>query len=109
MPELKDRTVVSRLLGRLVEGGEIEEGMHAVDDDAEPLDFVESTDDDKDDEDDDADDEPDDEVDLDVVAAAGVLGAEDSLEDLGIELDLDALDGDEDLDEEVVTTDEEQQ
>src|SRR6202162_397812 len=39
----------------VVDGGEIEEGMHAVDDDAEPLDFVESTDDDKDDEDDDDD------------------------------------------------------
>jgi hypothetical protein len=39
----------------VVEGGEIEEGMHAVDDDAEPLDFVESTDDEKD-EDDDEDD-----------------------------------------------------
>jgi hypothetical protein len=39
----------------VVEGGEIEEGMHAVDDDAEPLDFVESTDDDKDDDDDDDD------------------------------------------------------
>ena len=37
----------------VVESGEIEEGMHAVDDDAEPLDFVESTDDDKDDDDDD--------------------------------------------------------
>ena len=39
----------------IVEGGEIGEGMHAVDDDAEPLEFVESTDDDKDDEDDDDD------------------------------------------------------
>ena len=39
----------------VAEGGEIEEGMHAVDDDAEPLDFVESTDDDKDDENDDDD------------------------------------------------------
>ncbi|HVC75047.1 MAG TPA: tetratricopeptide repeat protein [Candidatus Micrarchaeaceae archaeon] len=41
----------------VVEGGEIEEGMHAVDDDAEPLDFVESSDggdDDEDDEDDDS-------------------------------------------------------
>ena len=43
-----------------------------------------------------------------MVAAAGVLGAEDSLDDLGIEIDLDSLDGDEDLDEDVVTTDEEQ-
>ena len=47
------------------------------------------------------------EVDLDVVSAVGVLGAEDSLDDLGIELDLDALAGDEDIDEDVVTTDEE--
>ena len=39
----------------VVEGGEIEEGMHAVDDDAEPLEFVESTDEDKDDGDDDDD------------------------------------------------------
>ena len=39
----------------VVEGGEIEEGMHAVDDDAEPLDFVESTDDDKDDDEDEDD------------------------------------------------------
>jgi hypothetical protein len=39
----------------VVEGGEIEEGMHAVDDDAEPLDFVESTDEDKDEDDDDDD------------------------------------------------------
>jgi hypothetical protein len=39
-----------------VEGGEIEEGMHAVDDDAEPLDFAESTDGADDDEDDDDDD-----------------------------------------------------
>jgi hypothetical protein len=38
-----------------VEGAEIEEGMHAVDDDAEPLDFVESTDDDKDDDEDEDD------------------------------------------------------
>ena len=40
----------------VVEGGEIEEGMHAVDDDAEPLDFVESSDGGDDDEDDDDDD-----------------------------------------------------
>jgi DNA-directed RNA polymerase subunit beta len=45
-------------------------------------------------------------VDLDVVAAAGVLGVEDSLDDLGIEIDLEALDGDEDIDD-VVTIDEE--
>jgi DNA-directed RNA polymerase subunit beta len=42
-------------------------------------------------------------VDLDVVAAAGVLGVEDSLDDLGIEIDLDAVDGDEeDLDVPVI-------
>ena len=41
-----------------------------------------------------------DDVDLDVVGAAGVLGAEDSLDDLGIEIDLDALDADdEDMDD----------
>ncbi len=50
-------------------------------------------------------------VDLDVVAAAGVLGTEDSLDDLGIEIDLDsldaedALDGEDDID--VVAIDEE--
>jgi DNA-directed RNA polymerase subunit beta len=50
-------------------------------------------------------------VDLEVVAAAGVLGTEDSLDDLGIEIDLDsldaddALDGDDDID--VVAIDEE--
>jgi hypothetical protein len=37
------------------EGGDIEEGMHAVDDDAEPLDFVEGADDEEKDEDDDDD------------------------------------------------------
>ena len=56
------------------------------------------------DDDDEADDADDDAVDLDVVAAAGVLGAEDSLDDLGIEIDLDALDGEEDIDDEAVTT-----
>ena len=40
----------------VVEGGEIEEGMHAVDDDAEPLDFAEAADGGDDDEDDDDDD-----------------------------------------------------
>ncbi|HEY8817119.1 MAG TPA: tetratricopeptide repeat protein [Candidatus Dormibacteraeota bacterium] len=39
----------------VVEGGDMEEGMHAVDDDAEPLDFVETNDDEKDDDDDDDD------------------------------------------------------
>ncbi|HUZ81091.1 MAG TPA: DNA-directed RNA polymerase subunit beta, partial [Gaiellaceae bacterium] len=61
----------------------------------------------EDDDDDEPDEDLDDEVDLDVVSAAGVLGAEDSLDDLGIEIDLDSLDGDEDL-EDAVTTDEEQ-
>jgi DNA-directed RNA polymerase subunit beta len=47
-------------------------------------------------------------VDLDdVVAAAGVLDVEDSLDDLGIELDLDVLGGDEDLDDDVAVIDEE--
>jgi DNA-directed RNA polymerase subunit beta len=50
-------------------------------------------------------------VDLDVVAAAGVLGTEDSLDDLGIEIDLDSLDGEDTLDGEddidVVAIDEE--
>jgi DNA-directed RNA polymerase subunit beta len=45
-------------------------------------------------------------VDLDVVASAGVLGVEDSLDDLGIEIDLESLDGEEDIDD-VVTIDEE--
>ncbi len=49
---------------------------------------------------DDDEDEPDedDAVDLDVVAAAGVLGTEDSLDDLGIEIDLDSLDADDAID-----------
>jgi DNA-directed RNA polymerase subunit beta len=53
-----------------------------------------------DDEDDepDEDDADDDAVDLDVVAAAGVLGTEDSLDDLGIEIDLDSLDADDAID-----------
>jgi DNA-directed RNA polymerase subunit beta len=60
------------------------------------------------DEDEDEEPDEDDEVDLDVVAAAGVLGAEDSLDDLGIELDLDSLDADDDdLDDDEVVTDEE--
>jgi len=41
----------------VVEGGEIEEGMHAVDDDAEPLDFAESSDGDGGDDDEDDDDD----------------------------------------------------
>jgi tetratricopeptide repeat protein len=41
----------------VVEGAEIEEGMHAVDDDAEPLDFVEAPDADTDDDDEDEDDD----------------------------------------------------
>jgi DNA-directed RNA polymerase subunit beta len=53
-------------------------------------------------------DEPDaDAVDLDVVAAAGVLGVEDSLDDLGIEIDLESLDGDDEDIDEVVAIDEE--
>jgi DNA-directed RNA polymerase subunit beta len=57
-------------------------------------------------------DDPDaDVVDIDVVASAGVLGAEDSLDDLGIEIDLDSLDADDALEGEddidVVAIDEE--
>ena len=56
-------------------------------------------------------DEPDDPdadaVDLDVVASAGVLGVEDSLDDLGIEIDLESLDGDDEDIDEVVAIDEE--
>ena len=52
---------------------------------AEPMTRMTTTTDELDDADDDA-------VDLDVVAAAGVLGTEDSLDDLGIEIDLDSLD-----------------
>jgi DNA-directed RNA polymerase subunit beta len=68
--------------------------------------------DDEDEEDAEIDDADADAVDLDVVAAAGVLGTEDSLDDLGIEIDLDsldgedALDGDDDIDD-VVAIDEE--
>jgi hypothetical protein len=43
----------------VVEGAEIEEGMHAVDDDAEPLDFAEAPDADTDSDDDDDDDDDD--------------------------------------------------
>jgi len=43
----------------VVEGAEIEEGMHAVDDDAEPLDFAEASDADTDSDDDDEDDDDD--------------------------------------------------
>jgi DNA-directed RNA polymerase subunit beta len=50
------------------------------------------------DEDEEIDDADADAVDLDVVAAAGVLGTEDSLDDLGIEIDLDSLDADDTLD-----------
>ncbi len=53
---------------------------------------------DEDDDEEELDDADADAVDLDVVAAVGVLGAEDSLDDLGIEIDLDSLDGDEALD-----------
>jgi DNA-directed RNA polymerase subunit beta len=62
-------------------------------------------------EDDEDEDEPDaddaDAVDLEVVAAAGVLGVEDSLDDLGIEIDLDAIEGDEEIDDDVAVIDEE--
>jgi DNA-directed RNA polymerase subunit beta len=67
--------------------------------------------DDADEDEEEIDDADADAVDLDVVAAAGVLGTEDSLDDLGIEIDLDslagedALDGEDDID--VVAIDEE--
>jgi len=38
-------------------------------------------------------------VDIDVVASAGVLGTEDSLDDLGIEIDLDSLDAEDDAED----------
>jgi DNA-directed RNA polymerase subunit beta len=53
-----------------------------------------------------ADSEADD-VDLAEVSSAGVLGAEDSLEDLGIEIDLDALSEDGDIEDEAAVIDEE--
>jgi len=56
---------------------------------------------------DDVDEADVDAVDLEVVASAGVLGVEDSLDDLGIEIDLEALDGDEELDDDVAVIDEE--
>jgi DNA-directed RNA polymerase subunit beta len=52
----------------------------------------------EDDEEGEVDDADADAVDLDVVAAAGVLGTEDSLDDLGIEIDLDSLDAEDSLD-----------
>ncbi len=66
---------------------------------------------DEDEDDEEIEDADADAVDLEVVAAAGVLGTEDSLDDLGIEIDLDsldaedALDGEDDID--VVAIDEE--
>jgi DNA-directed RNA polymerase subunit beta len=62
---------------------------------------------DDDDDEDAVEADADDAVDLDVVAAPGVLGVEDSLDDLGIEIDLDALDGEEELDDDVAVIDEE--
>jgi DNA-directed RNA polymerase subunit beta len=62
---------------------------------------------DEDAEEEEIDDADADAVDLDVVAAAGVLGVEDSVDDLGIEIDLDSLDGEEDIDDDVVPIDEE--
>jgi DNA-directed RNA polymerase subunit beta len=55
------------------------------------------------DEDDDAgeDDAGEDDLDLEAVAGRGVLGAEDTLDDLGIELDLESLAGEQDDDETV--------
>jgi DNA-directed RNA polymerase subunit beta len=66
-----------------------------------------ASDEDEDEDEDGAEADADDAVDLDVVGAAGVLGVEDSLDDLGIEIDLDALDGEEELDDGVAVSDEE--
>jgi DNA-directed RNA polymerase subunit beta len=68
---------------------------------------AEAADDDEDDEDGELETDDADAVDLDVVGAAGVLGVEDSVDDLGIEIDLDALDGEEELDDDVAVIDEE--
>ena len=88
-------------LGIDLSGVRVEEETAEAEAPAEPSDDEEAEDAEEDeDEDAEIDDGADaDAVDLDVVAAAGVLGVEDSLDDLGIEIDLDALDGDEeDLD-----------
>jgi DNA-directed RNA polymerase subunit beta len=75
---------------------------------APPPEPDEEADDEAEDSEEEADDLDDaDAVDLDVVASAGVLGVEDSLDDLGIEIDLEALDGDEELDDDVAVIDEE--
>jgi len=61
---------------------------------------------DDDDDDDGEIEDTEDDIDLEVVASPGVLGTEDALDDLGIELDLEALAVDEDEDEDpVVETD----
>jgi len=72
-----------------------------------PPDPPEADADDDDEEDGEVEADADDAVDLDVVGAVGVLGVEDSLDDLGIEIDLDALDGEEELDDDVAVIDEE--
>jgi DNA-directed RNA polymerase subunit beta len=84
-------------------------GVRAEDDGPPPTDGAAAESDEADDDGEGGDAELEDsgDVDLAEVAGPGVLGAEDSLDDLGIELDLEAL-GDEDIDEEAVTTDEEQ-
>jgi DNA-directed RNA polymerase subunit beta len=73
------------------------EAAEEQDEDAESAEPDEEPDEAEGDEDE-GEDEDDSEVDLDDVTAAGVLGAEDSLDDLGIELDLESLAGDEDMD-----------
>jgi DNA-directed RNA polymerase subunit beta len=73
-------------------------GVRVEEDSAEPeAPPADPPDDDEDEDDAEIDDADADAVDLDVVAAAGVLGTEDSLDDLGIEIDLDSLDGDDSL------------
>ena len=42
-----------------------------------------------------------------MVASAGVLGVEDSLDDLGIEIDLDSLEADGELEDDAAVIDEE--
>jgi DNA-directed RNA polymerase subunit beta len=93
-------------------------GVRAEDDGAAPTDAAAPADEDEDEDEagdadgdgeaGDAELDDDGDIDLEEVGSAGVLGAEDSLDDLGIELDLESL-GDDDMDEEAVTTDEEQQ
>jgi DNA-directed RNA polymerase subunit beta len=82
-------------LGIDLSGVRVEDEVAAEGPPADPPD-----EDEENDEEGEVDDADADAVDLDVVAAAGVLGTEDSLDDLGIEIDLDSLDGEDSLDSE---------